>query len=461
MRKFKNLVIGGIESKIVNLILIAIILLTVGSAGISVTRDHLLTRLSQETNARQQQAITEVTEGVLDSVVRTNMQQVTGRDARLTDDMFKDLKTRVVMMGDYAQKLFEHPEDYPLHSFAEPDAALDGQLSAQVLYAPGVDKAALSERLGLLANLSELMLALCDAFGAENVFVAVPEGAVLIANNISASWVGEDGEPIPFNPLGSYWYDQAVEAGELVFSDIQTDTATGEICVTCVMPIYARGELQAVVGADLFLDVMESTAKKTSYDGGMLVVVNQNGHAVVSSFDEGLLAVRPSGEADDLRESENEVLAALTRDALEGSTDVRLLTLDGKEYYAMPSTVSTVGWTLITMYDNSKLDAPIETLQQNYDASASETAADYLEKNASYRNWGIAILLLFVVLLGGAAIMLGKRIVRPLNTMIERIAELDAEKPQFMMEDVYRTKDEIEALAESFAELSKQTVCKR
>ena len=56
------------------------------------------------------------------------------------------------------------------------------------------------------------------------------------------------------------------------------------------------------------------------------------------------------------------------------------------------------------------------------------------------------------------ALMLAKRIVKPLTVMTERVVSLGGENLQFMMEDTYRTGDEVEALAESFATLSARTL---
>ena len=56
------------------------------------------------------------------------------------------------------------------------------------------------------------------------------------------------------------------------------------------------------------------------------------------------------------------------------------------------------------------------------------------------------------------ALTVSKRIVKPLETMTKRVIELGGDNLQFMMEDAYRTGDEIEALADSFATLSARTL---
>ncbi len=71
------------------------------------------------------------------------------------------------------------------------------------------------------------------------------------------------------------------------------------------------------------------------------------------------------------------------------------------------------------------------------------------------------ILILLVVLIVGigmaSAVSITKRITDPLNTITRRVASMGIRNRQFLMEDVYRTGDEIEVLAESFAKQSART----
>ena len=58
---------------------------------------------------------------------------------------------------------------------------------------------------------------------------------------------------ISYDPRTRPWYIQAVEAGGLIFTDVETDAFTGDTGIVCAMPVYADGRLEAVVGSDLFL----------------------------------------------------------------------------------------------------------------------------------------------------------------------------------------------------------------
>jgi len=57
-----------------------------------------------------------------------------------------------------------------------------------------------------------------------------------------------------------------------------------------------------------------------------------------------------------------------------------------------------------------------------------------------------------------SAIVLGRKIVNPLNTITKRIAALSGSNLEFKMEDTFKSGDEIEVLAQSFADLSHKTV---
>ena len=67
----------------------------------------------------------------------------------------------------------------------------------------------------------------------------------------------------------------------------------------------------------------------------------------------------------------------------------------------------------------------------------------------------LVLLVVFIVAAGVAsAASITNRIIDPMNTMTRRVASLGVRNRQFKMEDVYRTGDEIEVLAESFAKQS-------
>ena len=460
MKRIRNLVIGGIENKVFNLILAAVLLTTLVFMSGFIYQNRMLEQLSAESSEKQQEAITGFIGEVMDEVVANVMDHDTEMQATIADDMFHDLATHVQMMGDYAQILFDEGESVGPNVFAAPDPALDGEITTQLILAPGADEEALADRIAIAGSMASMMTSMFEASDETNsCFIALPEGAFLVVDDRSAAKYSESGNMVIFDPRTRPWYKMAVEAGEMIFTDVEIDAFTGDIGVVCAEPIYDQnGELVAVVGSDLFLSSMQETVQASDKNGGFVFVVNQNGHVVFSPRSDGTLQVQWSSVAPDLRLSENKELAALISDAMEGKTDIRTVTLEDGTYYMLGAPLKTVGWTLISAFSQEMADQPAQTMSENYQRIQDETAAVFLAKKEISRKTIMILLLVATALTLLSAIVLGKKIVTPLNTITRRIASLSETNLEFKMEDAFRTGDEIEVLAQSFANLSHRTV---
>ena len=450
--------IGGIESKIVLLIIAAMLLLAGVFLAVTQTQSNMLSQLTRDTTERQVTAMTGTTAAIIDTVIEDNMDRLTDMEAKVTDEMFRDVAIRVQMMGDYAQKLLEDPDSVPRMPYVRPDASKDGELFVKALFAESVDEAEVSDKLGVIANMSDMMVSLCNAYGADNIWFSLPEGATLMADTVPSQWILEDGSYETYNAPERYWYTQAVEAGKMVFSDIETDRRTGEMCVTCALPVYGTdGTLLGVAGADIYITEMQQKVAASSEDAGILLVVNQDGHVIIAPEDQNVFPVLKSVEASDLRESANTELAALVRDALQGKTGVRRIGLENGSYYMIGVPMKTVGWSMIAAFSEEVAEQPVQAMRENYGEIQQEATIAYRESNAKGKTMMWIILGLLLAAMVGGALLAGKRIAKPLNTITERISEITGDNLEFRMEDEYRTGDEVEVLAKSFADLTEKT----
>ena len=459
MRKVKNLVIGGSESKVVNLILITVLMISLAYNGAIIYQNRVLTQLSAENNEKQEQALTQIAGGVMDAVVESGLNDKTSLQAQLTDEVFHNLAIRVQIMGEYAEKLLSDPEGNPRKEYAAPDSARNGEIVAQTILASDVDEEAVADRIGLAANMSDMMVTLFGASADTNsCFIALPEGAFIVVDDRSASKFSESGEPVVYDCRTRPWYQLAVERETLIFTDVEVDAFTGDIGIVCAMPVYVDGKLAAVVGSDLFLTSMADAIRSSDEDGGFEVVVNGNGHVVFSPKNEGVFQVVESSNASDLRDGTNPELSAMVADAMKGKTGVRLVQVGDVAYYMSGAPMETVGWALLYAIEQEKIDAPAQMLRESYQSIADETAQTYLAKRKITSFSAAAVLLTLTILALASAIILGKKIVKPLNLITLKIANLSETNLEFTMEDAFRTDDEIEVLAESFAKLSHRTV---
>ena len=460
MKKYKNITIGGIQQKIFNLVLIMLLLVVAAYTVVIFYQANQLTQLVTETNEKQKQSISAITSQTMDGVIAGSLGRNTLMEAEIANDMFEGVANVVRMTADYAEKLFESPENYSPFPVSFPDATDDGNVSVQLLTAEGVDPEVpeIAEKVGLLGNISPLLAALYQNSDVSSCYIALPDGVMLLADDHPSSKYAEDGSLITFPMTERDWYKGAAESGKLFFTDVVTDVFTGQIGVMCAVPVYRNGELAAVAGADYFLDRISSGVSALSNDSTMSIIVNEKGHVIFSPQTEGTFAVKPGDEAANLRESENQELASLVNRALQEPTDIVLVETDGTSYYMTGAPVKSIGWTILSAVNKAATDQPAVMMEEQYNTILDDALASY-NNNLSKASQTIVILLIVVTVLAlTGALTVAKRIVKPLENITRRVQTLGGNDLQFKMEDAYRTDDEIEILAESFANLSAKTL---
>ena len=460
MKKVFNLVIGGIQQKVLNLVLITIILMGAAVSLISFFQLRSLRKLTEETSVRQQEAISGISRETMDTVVKESLGATTQREAEIADNLFSSVAGHVRMLGDYAEKLFDDPDAYPQYELNGPDAALDGQTSAQLVTEEGVDleDEKIRAEAGLIGNLTDMMLSLFDQTGLDSCFIGTPSGLFLIVDDRSGAKISEDGSAISIPVTQRPWYTGAVEKGGLYFSDIETDHFTGDIGIVCSLPVYHDGELAAVVGTDVFLNGIEERIVSKNEYGGFSFVLNQEGHVIFSPEDQGVFMVRSPSEALDLRTVENSELSDFISEALTNATDVRLVDAGEETWYMAGATMETEGWAIVSVEKKSSADQSTDMMLEQNEAIQKEAVETFRKTLGRVQRIGILVLLLICIVTLGASLAVSSRIVKPLEIITKRIASLGGKNLQFKMEDAYRTGDEIEVLAESFASISKKTV---
>ena len=317
---------------------------------------------------------------------------------------------------------------------------------------------AITAKLGLLSNLSETMISLCPSLDASTIYLGLPEGIHLSVSATSSSWF-VDGHIRSYDPRQRGWYQKAAETGHLIFTDGEWDANTGAYCVECAAPVYGPdGSLQAVVGTDLFLSEMEQVMQGLSIEGEYYLLVNENGHAVLAPQAE-TFPLDETKQGTDLRDAEGSALAQAITDAQQGNkVAVTLGELKDGEYYITASPIETTGWVLVSAFREVIAAQPIALLQEDNSRILAESTATYREKTDHTRTLAIVLLILVMLLTLTGALVLGKRIVKPLNTITRRISELSEDNIEFQMEEAYKTGDEVEELAQSFAAISHRTV---
>ncbi len=457
MRFIYGIKLGGLQQKIFNLMLIFIAALIGLYVTVSVVQQGDLKKVVEQASAEQQESIKSVSENTMQLTISATMAKMTALQTYIANDLFGDVKSDVLTLQSFATQLFEHEEVFSPHPYYPPIKENDGIASAQMQHEAKVDPAG-SKSLGLVANMSEIMISMFESSDKLNsCFVATADGCIIFVDDRAGSYFDEDGNVYDFEVRERPWYKQAVEAGELIFTGVELDAFTDIAGLVCAAPVYKDGELVAVVGADIFLTAISDYVKSTASYGGFVCVVDENGQVLFSPSEEGTFKPEISDKASDLRQNENKELARFVTESYVANTKVELITVDGKEYYLCGVPMPTVGWAVISVMDKEVTYQPTAQMLDKYEEINAEALTAYSDGSRgtlkSLIIWTVVIVLLATV----AALFVAGRIVRPVEHMTKRIQALSGSDSAFEMEKIYKTNDEIEILAESFAELSQKT----
>ncbi|MBQ2062610.1 MAG: cache domain-containing protein, partial [Oscillospiraceae bacterium] len=395
MKIIRGIKFGGLQQKIFNLMLVFILVLIGVYAAVSVYQQRALTKVVQEASASQQASIEAVSEETMRAVLDASMTQSTALQANVADNDFAEVVNNVSMLQTIAQGLFENRDSLLPVAASLPDPSLDGSPSAMVLCEEGVDYTQ-SEYLGVAAHMSSPMLAMLrNSDKIDGLYIGLADGTDLCVDEKSAIKLDENGDLIPFPVRQRPWYTGAVEAGGVYFTGIVPDAFSGRLLVTCSAPVVANGELIGVVGIDIVLESM-SDYQSAASEGSTVFIVNDSGQVIISSDRTGIFAAGESDTAPDLRTLGNEELARFLDQALTETTEIAVVTLDGRPYYMAGSPMPTVGWAVVTAVDKEITHQPTALMLSQYD-EINDDALSIYERGAKHS--GQTILLLTVLIL--------------------------------------------------------------
>ena len=457
MKKILGFKFGGLQHKILNLVLIVFIAATLCMLGVTAARAKHLAAIVEDTRVEQQEAILQSSTDTLMQSIDASMTKTNALQAYVADDMFSDLKSDVMTLQTLATGLFQNRELFQDAPYALPDASKAGQYTAQVLYEDGVDYTQ-SALLGTAAYMGETMTAMCaNTEYMYNCYIGLADGTFYMIDPHPENKYDENGEIITIPVRQRPWYTQAVETGEIGFTGVMPDTYIKAPCVTCSAPVYVGNQLIGVVAIDLFLDSMEEYVNESAKNGGFIYIVNDKGQVIFAPHDNPLFEVEMYEDSDDLRESGNAELASFIRTALTQSTGLQKVNMDGTAYYMAGSPMETAGWAVVSAVEESLTEAPAKALIAEYDQINDKASAAYADSTKKMDQRTIAVIVL--ILLFGILVsqLVAGRIVKPIESMTAEIIEGAKTGKLFEMKPLYKTGDEIEVLAESFDDLSKKT----
>ena len=457
MKKILGITFGGIQKKLIRLVAGVLLVTIIAFAFVASFQNRMLTGIVEETREEQQQAISRTSEQTMKGVLQDTFVRRTSLYAQLADSDFSEVVNDVYMLKSMAEGLWENRDSVAPAQAGLPDPEADGTVSAMVLHEEGVDYTQ-SKYLPVVAHMTASMIAMVNNTNKINgCYIGLADGVHLGVDMMGSDKYDENGELIPFPVRERPWYRGAVETGGLFFTGIERDAFSGELGISCSVPVEADGEFIGVVGIDIVLDNMDDMISSSNISDGFVFIVNNNGQVVLTSAEKGLFTAEESDQAEDLRENSNRDLALFVGEALVRTTALTTIEFGGKEYYMAGAPMPTVGWTVISAVSKELTESPEKQMLAEYD-KINEASTETFRSGTSRTMFNIVLIILFIMLIGSAAALIAAhRISRPIEQMTKEIYDSSITGEPFCMKNEYRTDDEIETLAETFAELSWKT----
>ena len=252
MKILLGLKIGGLQQKILNLVLIFLLALIGVFTAVAMYQLRALNTIVTDASQEQQQAIDKVSGETMYAAVEQSMTKTNAMQAYIADDMFRSVGNDVTTLQMLAESIFEDKDSYEPREVYPPDPAKDGVMDVAVMWEDGVDYTK-SEYIPLAAHMADTMKAIySSATYSSNVYISFEDGTYLEVDTAWGNKFDENGELMTFGSRQRPWYREAAETRRMVFSDVYEDEYTGTVCVTCSAPVYAYDELVGVVGIDIF-----------------------------------------------------------------------------------------------------------------------------------------------------------------------------------------------------------------
>ena len=451
MRRIFGIKFGGLQQKILNLVLIFLLALIGVFMLVSYYQIRRLNSVVGEARSEQQRAIERVSGETMYKTIESSLVKTNELQADNVNEIFTGVTENIRMLQGLAQTLFENKDSLLPAEFHVPDPSKDGTPDAQVLFEEGVRPES-SEYLGIAAHMTDTMLSVFKSY--EKVggcFIGLADGTHIGIDTRGSDKYDENGVQIPYPVRERPWYRGAAETGDIFFTGVERDAFNNTAGITCSAPVIVNGRTVAVVGIDIVLDTLESVI--TSDDYSFVCIVNSSGQVVFSPKDTGLLAPETSDKAADLR---NSALSGFINSALAENTGLTTVNIDGKNYYAVGSPLKMINWAVLSFVEKDITEQPTALMREEYDRINNNATVSY-EKGTYYSKQTTLVMTAVLLILGSAAaLFVAGRIVRPIESMTNDITEGGKTGKPFEMKDIYRTKDEIEVLAEAFDDLSKK-----
>lgn len=449
----------SMKTKLIILVLVSLIIVSFSMLLVVNVRINYLGEMLVRESKDQNDSVKSLSSDYLEESITNLTTRTSNLEAFLLNNAFDEVAKKLTVLADMVEEVFKNKEEIKYSGSPYPEFAPEGVPAMRMLYAQGlnIEDPKIKAIGAKMQTISDLLVSFyCDG-GLDSCAVSFPEGVTFITDARADSKLDENGKPIYADPRTREWYSGAIEVDGIYYSNVMRDLFSKEPAITASIPVSFDGRVVAVVSADVFLGTLEKWISSSLEASGFIFIVNQDGSVIFAPDGQRLISPYFVMEGVDLRDSSDERLGEYVTRAMKGDYSPYLITdYAGKEYILIGSPMQSVGWLLVSAVDKAEALSLIPKLDSTFDEVSARTTAEFYQHIKSTLQIVLLVLVAVFVVSLGQAVFLGNRITKPLNRLTKYIRKLEGGNFIFKMDDIYKTKDEIEVLAKAFEELSEK-----
>mgnify|MGYP003767136803 CR=1 FL=1 len=376
--------------------------------------------------------------------------RVAGDQADISNSILSKVEDKVLTMSEYAESLWNNPAGFvPAEPLAPSEAKNMTRVPVFEL-ASDVNKASISEELGLLGNMKYLFdPVLAGDTNLSSIYLGTQSGITIIFSNFPP--VDNEG----YDPRKRPWYIQASNSKDVKWTETYKDAFGNGLMITCSKSCFDKdGNLKGVVSADVTLKALNEQVISTQ--------VGSLGYALLIDEDGNVIA-RPGLESDDkkwdesyavdnLTKTDNKELRKIVDNMMARKTGVETCEFENGEKYIAYAPIASTNWSLAVIMPLDEIVKPIMETKRKIEISTKNTG-DYINSFISdvLKKFGLifAVLLIITILI---AVGLSGKMVKPILELNEGVKIAGSGNLDYSLN--VNTGDEIEDLAATFNKMT-------
>ena len=302
-------------------------------------------------------------EVALTNQMEQNLNNIVSDKAALADSELGKFSGYIKEFADYANWLYEHPDDFVDKEVLPPDAKNAGKYSMQrYLTTENISFDSIKTELSLLGNLEQIWNPVISANSEmiTTIYIGTESGFMISYDPNADLGVTEGSYESYFNYYESSWFEDAKAAEGVFFTDMYPDSYGRGLTISCVSPFFdENGKFAGAVAMDILVtDLHTAIIDIDLGEGAYAFLVDKNADIIASPYVE-----LDQTEFENIKDASNPAYE-ISENIMSDKTGVSLTT-DGVYYAYTP--ISGTDWKLCIHIPEALILEPVA--QMNHDVT--------------------------------------------------------------------------------------------